>query len=482
MNTVSMIHAVIFICVSVFGLPQKIDAAQVHSDLRNRMSQADYIIICPQQYVSIVSPLADFRALHNRFTTAIITTDAIYNIFGQGIPADSAIREFVTFAMTNWAEPKPKYFLLGGNVNAVPSHKEPGILPGLEDSIMVDQWLSEGVHDTAGYFRPAAALGRFPAWDETELLTMVNKTITYESMTDSLWQGVSLAVADYTVQVGPVFENRVSSLQMELSPVWSDTISVHVRSSSPLHRTREEFRELVNQGASIVSLIGFTDYFAFSNERYFTTWDVDSLANGNRLGLWIFATSQRFQRQDTLAISAALLKASVKGAIAALAPSGSVYFGSVSFLQSKINTEMASHPDVPIGTSILAVKRRDFPTGLDQARIMTLLGDPALVARNGITASVTPSPEAPIDFALYQNYPNPFNPSTNISFENPKNSFVDIALFNLLGQKVATIVSRQFAAGKHTISFDGRGLASGIYLYRMSAGDFSQVRRMILLR
>lgn len=96
-------------------------------------------------------------------------------------------------------------------------------------------------------------------------------------------------------------------------------------------------------------------------------------------------------------------------------------------------------------------------------------------------------PKIPTDFALAQNYPNPFNPTTVIRFDLPKAENVTLELFNILGQKIRTLIDRRLSAGTYNISFDGRGddkkpLASGIYLYRLEAGQFSQSRTMMLLK
>lgn len=89
---------------------------------------------------------------------------------------------------------------------------------------------------------------------------------------------------------------------------------------------------------------------------------------------------------------------------------------------------------------------------------------------------------APVDFRLRQNFPNPFNPGTRIGFTLNKTARVILEVFNLRGQKVATLVNGQQAAGEHEVSFDGSGLASGIYLYKLKAGSFQQTRKMVLMR
>lgn len=92
------------------------------------------------------------------------------------------------------------------------------------------------------------------------------------------------------------------------------------------------------------------------------------------------------------------------------------------------------------------------------------------------------APGVVTDFSLAQNYPNPFNPTTNIRYSIPKSANVRLSVFNLLGQEVATLVNQQQTAGSHTIEFDGRNLTSGIYFYQIEAGEFRQVRKMLLAR
>lgn len=88
----------------------------------------------------------------------------------------------------------------------------------------------------------------------------------------------------------------------------------------------------------------------------------------------------------------------------------------------------------------------------------------------------------PKQFKLNQNYPNPFNPSTNISFDIAKNGSVTLEVFNMLGQKVATLVNEQKAVGTYTVNFDASNLGSGVYLTRLTAGGTVQVKKMTLIK
>ncbi|MBI9070073.1 MAG: Ig-like domain-containing protein [Melioribacteraceae bacterium] len=83
-------------------------------------------------------------------------------------------------------------------------------------------------------------------------------------------------------------------------------------------------------------------------------------------------------------------------------------------------------------------------------------------------------------FYLEQNYPNPFNPTTVISYQLPSNSFVSLAVFDILGNKIATLVNGNKASGKHKVSWDASGLSSGIYIYQLSSGAFLETKKMIL--
>jgi photosystem II stability/assembly factor-like uncharacterized protein len=88
----------------------------------------------------------------------------------------------------------------------------------------------------------------------------------------------------------------------------------------------------------------------------------------------------------------------------------------------------------------------------------------------------------PNGYLLAQNYPNPFNPSTTIEFSVPGNDLVNLTVYNLLGEKVAELVNEVLTSGQHTVNFNATGLASGIYIVKMTAGSFVESRKMNLLK
>ena len=105
-------------------------------------------------------------------------------------------------------------------------------------------------------------------------------------------------------------------------------------------------------------------------------------------------------------------------------------------------------------------------------------------ARDKFLVSV-PEPYAgtvPGEFTLAQNYPNPFNPTKQIMYGLPQQSRVRLTIYNVLGQEVATLVDEEQEAGSYQVRFDARGLASGIYFYRLQAGEFVETKNLLLVK
>jgi hypothetical protein len=86
------------------------------------------------------------------------------------------------------------------------------------------------------------------------------------------------------------------------------------------------------------------------------------------------------------------------------------------------------------------------------------------------------------EFSLKQNYPNPFNPATVIEFSIPTESKVGLKIYDLLGREIAELVNSELQPGLHKISFNGEKLSSGVYYYKLTAGEFSDIKKLILVK
>jgi hypothetical protein len=100
----------------------------------------------------------------------------------------------------------------------------------------------------------------------------------------------------------------------------------------------------------------------------------------------------------------------------------------------------------------------------------------------GVTSAHPSNVTISHDVVLYQNYPNPFNPSTTVRYALPGRSHVTLTVYNPLGQQVATLVNEVQEAGYYDVKFNGEGLASGVYFYRLRAGEYVATDRFVLLR
>ncbi|MBK8983026.1 MAG: T9SS type A sorting domain-containing protein [Ignavibacteria bacterium] len=90
--------------------------------------------------------------------------------------------------------------------------------------------------------------------------------------------------------------------------------------------------------------------------------------------------------------------------------------------------------------------------------------------------------QLPAGFKLYQNYPNPFNPATLINYELSNSEFISLKVFDILGNEVKTLVNEKQNAGRYSVEFSGADLPSGVYYYRLSSGNFNEVKMMTLIK
>jgi hypothetical protein len=93
-----------------------------------------------------------------------------------------------------------------------------------------------------------------------------------------------------------------------------------------------------------------------------------------------------------------------------------------------------------------------------------------------------PSVEVPAQYSLKQNYPNPLNPSTIVKYDLPIATHTHVKMYDILGREVASLVDEDRPAGYHQVSFDGGRFSSGVYFYRMEAGGFASVKKLLLLK
>jgi hypothetical protein len=139
---------------------------------------------------------------------------------------------------------------------------------------------------------------------------------------------------------------------------------------------------------------------------------------------------------------------------------------------------------VGVGTTVNKLISIDTVTGTGTLIGSLGIADIQSIALNpdGITEVQKIENNIPNEFALSQNYPNPFNPSTKIQFSIPKHNVVTLKIFDIAGREIATLLNKEMNAGNYSIEWNASHLPSGVYIYRITAGEFSDSKRMMLVK
>jgi hypothetical protein len=205
-------------------------------------------------------------------------------------------------------------------------------------------------------------------------------------------------------------------------------------------------------------------------EAWLVTKKVENIENGDKLKFWASGGSTNYS--DSMQIWLSVTDSSAYSMVFQLGSinwdTGSVYGN---FTQYVYDLSVYAGLSVYIGF----LYNQDCTTNgfyvfLDDVEVSNPIGVQPI------------SGNLPKTYALRQNYPNPFNPTTNFEFDLPKAQYVNIVLYNTLGQQVSTLLNEFKQAGTYKVSFNGSDLPSGTYLYRISAGDFTQTNKMVLVK
>jgi hypothetical protein len=138
--------------------------------------------------------------------------------------------------------------------------------------------------------------------------------------------------------------------------------------------------------------------------------------------------------------------------------------------------------DVPISAWTSSPQKRDDLAQFILTSNMNLVYIDNLYLYREVSTSIEDRNELPSGFSLNQNYPNPFNPTTQISYSLPQAEPVELSVYNMLGQRVATLVNTTQSAGWHKATFDASEFTSGVYIYRIQAGEFMSTKKLMLMK
>lgn len=345
-------------------------------------NQADYLIITPSEFVSVLEDFATWREQKN-LNVEIIPLSEIYSEFPDSTKS-SSIRDFVSYALTYWSDPKPRYVLLVGSTRLLPSYRVISQfynVPGLnEDSVSVDEWYSINHYESDT--KPDISLGRFPVDNEKELLNVIKKTIFFEdSLIVQNYQSDILFLTDKTDS--EYYQNKVNTLINNYFPAEINYTNVFAGQDSSIIQTRNKFFKVINDGTFFLTYYGEGLSQFWSRYHLFNVGDLDSLKNNESFFIYTSAScKQSFDFPSDSSIVTQLLISEGKGTAASIASSGMIYNTLPDFLSS-FYKQLFEHPEYSIGVSFLNAKLYPVYTIYDEhpsgyQRKFTLLGDPAL--------------------------------------------------------------------------------------------------------
>ena len=450
-------------------------------NLKDLNNQFDYVIIsAPDLMISC----NNFK-IHKEelgFKVLVVSTDQIISQFNSKDLEQDNLRDFISFAGTYWKYPKPKYFLLAGDISEIPNYKFAGI-PGYNDTAKTDYYYSVNLYDP-DTSHTDFYVGRIAARTNTELTNYFNKVINYENNKEvKPWNLNSLIISDEgvtpTSNDGDIFE----SISMQMGNQMPSSINAKYffeADTSMYYGNKDSILNYINNsGTGTVFFVGHNNDSEFTHENYFNISDVDLINNGekyffvNFLGKISFSGSSSSNLVDQM-----LFKED--GAVAGFNSVGTVYALESSDLINSYIKFLYSADHLSLGQVAASIINNSNNSRKKQYNIF---GDPSIKLKSDITAGIAgPAGSIPSEYNLEQNFPNPFNPSTLIRFSLPKDDFIQLKIYDVLGNEVAALVNGFLKAGKHEIKFVPKDLGSGIYFYSLKGTNFEKTNKMVFIK
>ncbi|GJQ41897.1 MAG: T9SS type A sorting domain-containing protein [Ignavibacteriota bacterium] len=451
--------------------------------LRDTTNQYDYIIITIPEFVNACEPFRQHKETVRDFRTLIVDTTQIFAEFDSSAAPQDNFRDFISFAGTFWEEPKPKYYLLVGNLNKLPNFEDILQFGSIIDTAYTDYYYSLNKYSsdtTISIF----SIGRVPAIDIDELSNYFGKVISYELDTLFMpWMNRNLFVYhDYDSSYISLFRETTFHIIENYPEYFSNHIYYTDSDTSAYYGNKDSIINFINvKGTNSLWLIGNTKNTQFGYENILDTGDVQ-LFNNNPANFITFFYLRQFFNSDNFAQGFAdKLLLDNEASVAVCAPVGLVFAGQYGSILINLSNYLFGSDRNCIGESINYIRNLYSPPGYT-IRVCNLWGDPSLFPKYETTAGSEFIYQVPQNFVLHQNYPNPFNPTTTIKFALPIESKVKINVYNSLGQLVETIMDKEMESGYHEVNFNASRLASGVYLYQLQAQDYVSVKKMILMK
>ena len=450
-------------------------------DLKDNNNQFDYVIISAP---GLMSSCNNFKIHKEKegFKVIIVSTDRIYSQFNSKITRQGNIRDFISYAGTYWKSPRPRYFLLAGDLSKIPNFKSLTI-PGYNDTTKTDYDYSVNLYDP-DKLHTDFYVGRIAARTNTELTNYFNKVINYEDNGNIQdWNQNSLIIADDNVTPTgndlDLFQNLSLQIGSQFPPIIN--VKYYFEADTSIHYGNKDsiLNYINNVGIGSIFFIGHSNDSVFTHENLLTLNDIKSINNGEKYFFVSFLGKNSFSDSLSTSLTDQMLFKE-DGAVAGFSSVGLTFAElGTSLLQDYIKY-LYSNSHLTLGEAVESVI--NYTPDLIKKQY-NIFGDPSIKLKYDITAGINPPVSLiPKEYKLEHNYPNPFNPSTTIVYSLPKDDNVQLKIYDVLGNLVSTLINGPVKAGKHEVKFDGKDLSSGIYFYSLKASNFKQTYKMVLIK
>ncbi|MFC2130818.1 C25 family cysteine peptidase [Bacteroidota bacterium] len=436
-------------------------------DLKSTDNQADYLCVYHPEFKESIQKFIEWRRLKG-VNIVPIDVNEIYKEFGDSVSNVDAIRDFVSYALEYWKEPEPGYLLLVGGINHIPAYKQrPWWWADEKDSVTIDDYYAiNKYYVNENPHLPAIAIGRFPARNPKDLHIMIDKTIMFEDESEEIdYKYDALVSADREdYKLFEKYSNEIVELTL---PRYLSIKRFDYREDSKYFGDKEDFINNINDGS--VFLVNFfhggEDVWMYN--ALLTSNDVDILKFSSKP--FLIASMSCHQRWDDSlqkGIIEIFLCKNRSGAVATIAPNGLNYASMGFEFIRKIMREIFLSGVKEYGYAVLKAKQY-YKSELVARH--TYLGDPMLRLPDRLF-----EPNAITEYfksMSFSNYPNPCDEYTNIVFTIPDNSYVELEVFDILGNKIDILFSDYSYQGIQNIHWITSSLPSGIYICILKYGQ-----------
>lgn len=475
----SFISCIIFILIYSYNFC-------LADDLKSTNNQADYLIISTTDFLENLDQLISLRETQG-LTTRAVHIDTLYRQFQDTLSKQDAIKQFVSYTLEYWSEPKPQYLLLVGDVEFVPSYKVQSRFHDTEfgeDSVSIDDQFAINLHEDDPF--PDIAIGRLPVSDNQQLQNIVEKTILLEdNLKREDYITDYLGLADFR-ENEYVFEQIQDNFTKNILPDYYSWQRIDRRIESSYYGTNLDILDILNQGCLFLYYSGHGSPFTWADTSFFQVEDIGSLVpNGLPIFFTAAACKQNIDITDSTSIIEALIRKKYGGTVISFTSSGLSYASLGSQIIKEFFKILFEHPDYSVGNIIQQVKHEQM-IGIEPDDLTlryTLLGDPALKFPADIISGMPESEyELLSEFELHQNFPNPFNSTTVIKVNVPKAGIIFINVYDVKGAKVDVIQEGILNQGEHSLTWNPIHLSSGIYFIHMTANQINQTIRALYIK